>query len=106
MVVLWGMDSRGLPPPSCVTPHFPGLGLSSPVPEGGEGSSHRSQRRYLAVPVRRAAPGRAEKSTECPWGFPPTGACRTEGWVRGELPSLIPREPQAPQPQITPHPDL
>lgn len=104
MVVLWGVDSRGLPPPSCVTCHFPGLGLSGPVPEGGEDSSRRSQQRYPAVPVRRAAPGRAEKSTECPWGFPPAGACHTEGWGRGELPSLIPREPSSPAPSHSPPP--
>ena len=77
MVVLWHVDSRGLPPPSCTTCHFPGLGLCVPVPEEREDSSHRSQQRYPAVPARRAAPGRTGKCPERPWGFPPTGACHT-----------------------------
>ena len=65
MVVLWHVDSRGLPPPSCTTCHFPGLGLCVPVPEGREDSSHRSQQRY------------------------PTRLCQREGLHRGGQESAL-----------------
>lgn len=65
MLVLWDLDSRGLPLPCCMNCHCPCRGLSFPVCERLVVPPPAHSRHDLAVPtVRRCTPEGAEDRKE------------------------------------------